>query len=152
MAYKWIMNNVAIINMKMEIAQRLLTGDSARAVSEYLCCDIIMVNEVLADPNFLQACGEELEKGLKIKALAALHNIEVIAGDDKASQATRLKANQYIVDKALEFNGLGGSDNTPANMSQRQLAERLKALQTEAITRAKPIDTGVIDHSLDDML
>jgi len=37
-------------------------------------------------------------------------------------------------------------------MTQDQLARRLKDLQNEALKRAKPIDTGVIDDPLKKMM
>jgi hypothetical protein len=112
--------------------------------------------QIMGGVDFLEQVQEHLEKDIKISGLAALRNIKKIADDPTGSKATQLKANQWLADKALEVNRLGFMTDTPATMTQDQLARRLKELQTEAVKRAKPIDTGVIEHKpsgdLSDML
>lgn len=109
----------------------------------------------MAGNVFSERVKEYLEKDIQISGLAALRNIKAIAAQEGISKATQLKANQWIAEKALELNRLGVDSHSPATMTQDQLSRRLIELQKEAIKRAKPINTGVIDQSpinMDDML
>lgn len=110
---------------------------------------------IMASNVFTERVKEHLEKDILISGLTAVKNIKTIASQEGISKATQLKANQWLAEKALEVNKLGHTES-PATMTQDQLARRLKELQNEAIKRAKPIDTGVIDAlssaSIDDML
>lgn len=111
---------------------------------------------ILGDGEFSAKLLELFKTQAKGVALIAHHNIMRIAFDPLATAATQLKASKILVDIARELEDLSPGDLQPANMTQNQLADRLKALQKEAIKRAKPIETGVIDQpqpaSLDDML
>ena len=148
------MNDIIKADLDREITIKLLEGKSPETVSRELSCDVSRVYGVFRSSEYVKLCGEYLEKGLKSAALQSLHNITTIANDKKASQATRLKANQYIIDKTLEISDAQGHGNTPATMTQDQLASRLRELQREVNKRVKPIDTGVIDHApdIDNML
>lgn len=141
-----------IINQDLteNIVLALLSGENPDNLHKHFSCDILTIHRIMASNVFQERVKENLEKGILINGLAALHNIKRIADDNSISKATQLKANQWLAEKALEINKLGGQGESPANMSQDQLARRLKELQSEAIKRAKPIDTGVID--IDNML
>lgn len=131
------MNDVVKTDIKQIITQKLLQGEKPEDICRGLECDVNAVYAVQSSDNFAQAAIEHLEKNVKAASVKALQNIIKVAEDEKASQATRLKANQYIVDKALEFNELGGGEVSPATMSQQQLATRLAQLQKEAKKRIK---------------
>jgi len=146
------MNDLTNTNLRENITQSLLCGDNPQTVSDKHKCDIKTVLLVMGGKDFLERSTELLEKSVKSQALRAINNIAAIANNEKASDATRLKANMYIADRALDMNAVSGTDSEAATMTQDQLAARLKELQSEAIKRAKPIDGQVIDQSIDDML
>ncbi len=139
------MNEIVNADIKKEIAEKLANGETVDSISKELGCEPSVVSVISQSAEFLSKSAEILEKRVKLASLNALKNVESIANNEKASDATRLKASQFIIDKALEFSGLQGGDDAPSNMTQRQLIDRLKELQDEAINRAKPIDTGVLD-------
>lgn len=143
--YMWCMNDVVKSDIKAKIMQELLNGKDANTLISENKYDPNLVIGVSKSSEFVTQCGLQLERSLKVNAVTALHNIVDIMNDKKASQATRLKANTYIIDKALDFSAIGGAEASPSTMTQDQLAKRLQTLQKEANKRAKPIDTGVID-------
>lgn len=138
-----------------KITIALLSGENPDTLQNKFKCDISLIYKIMASSVFSERVKEYLEKDILISGLAAVKNIKTIASQDGISKATQLKANQWLAEKALEVNKLGHTES-PATMTQDQLARRLKELQNEAIKRAVPIDTGVIDQappqSLDDML
>lgn len=146
------MNDVVKQDITKEIAALLVQGESPSAICKKLKIEENLVYGVMSGQEFAALCMETLDANLRSATLFAVRNIIRMADDEKISAATRLKANQYLVDKAKEIEGLGGSDLSPSTMSQDQLARRLNELQKEAIKRAKPIDTGVDTPNLDDML
>ncbi len=139
-----------------QISNMLIHGESPHKIAESLGISITRVFRVLQDEGFSIQCLEIFKTQAKGVALLAHNNLIRIAFDANASPATQLKASKILVDIARELEELHPSDLDPAHMSQDQLIDRLKSLQKEAIARAKPIDTGVIEHnpstSLDDML
>lgn len=150
------MNDVIKADLKEKIINSLLCGVNPDTTSKEHECELSLVLEIMGGSDFQERISEHLEKEIKINGLAALRNIKTIADDDSANKNTRLRANQWIAEKALEINKLGGFDGSASTMTQSQLARRLQELQAEAIKRAKPIDTGVIEHNsrddLSDML
>ena len=146
------MNDVVKADLRQKIINSLLCGSNPDNASEEHDCDLSLVLEIMGGSDFQERISEHLEKEIKINGLTALRNIKTIADDEDANKNTRLRANQWIVEKTMEFNGLGGSDGAAATMSQDQLARRLQELQQEAVKRAKPIDTGVIDATPQDDL
>ena len=147
-----------IVNQDLaeNIILALLQGENPDTVSERYSCDLKTVYRIMGSNLFSERVKEYLEKDIIISGLSAIRHIKEIALCNEGSKATRLKANQWLAEKALEFNKLGVDSDSPATMTQDQLARRLKELQNEAIKRAKPIETGVIEHNpidpLDDML
>lgn len=143
-------------DQKAKIAERLIHGESPISISNNLNITVNDVLLILGDGDFSARLYDLFKTQAKGLALIAHHNITRIAFDDKASAATQLKASKILVDIARELEELSPNDLEPAHMSQGQLKERLEALQKEAIARAKPIDTGVIDMQssadIDDML
>jgi len=146
------MNDLVKQDLHQLIASKLLAGENPDMIQKEFNCPLYVIHKIMGGNDFLEQASSFLEKSLKLQALTALKNISHIAGDDSISAATRLKANQWIAEKALEFNELGHNDDAPETMTQNQLARRLKELQSEAVKRARPIDAGVIDHDLDGML
>lgn len=150
------MKDLIYLDKRAEIAQKLINGDSPGKIADELNIRLNQVLAILGEGDFSAKCLELFKNQARGLALVALHNISRIAFNPSATAATQLKASKILVDIAREMEDLSPSDLEPAGMTQSQLAERLKALQKEAITRAKPIDTGVIDQlqpaSLDDML
>lgn len=146
------MNDLIKDELGEKIIFALLAGENPDTIKKQFSCDISLIMKIMGSSTFSERIKEFLERDLQLSGLVALKNIKSIASDDKISKATQLKANQWIAEKALELNRLGLSDDTPATMSQDQLARRLKALQTEAIKRAVPIDTGIIEQSIDNMM
>jgi len=150
------MKDLIAYDLKAQIAEKLIHGESPGSISTDLNITLNQVLMVLGDGDFGAKLLELFRKQAKGAALIAHNNILRIAFDKDASPATQLKASKILVDIARELEDLHPNDLEPAYMSQKQLADRLKALQKEVITRAKPIDTGVIEHeappSLDDML
>lgn len=151
-AYCVDMNKIIKADIKSKIAEMLIQGENPENVREKLSCDISEVMGVLSDERFSLKAAEILRSQAQGFALIGLHNIARIANDKEASHATQLKASIALNQIAREYGETLADDLEPSTMSQSQLAARLKALQNEANVRAKPIDTGVIDQSIDDML
>lgn len=147
-----VMNDLVSQDLDEKIILALLQGENPDMVMTKFKCDLKTILKIMGSSGFSERIREYLERDLQLSGLVALKNIKNIASDDKISKATQLKANQWIAERALELNRLGFDADSPATMSQDQLARRLKALQQEAIKRARPIDTGVIEQSIDDML
>ncbi len=149
------MNDLLPIEKTELIVLALLQGENPDIAATKFQCDILTIHKIMASNVFSERVKEFLEKDILISGLTAIKNIKTIASQDGISKATQLKANQWLAEKALEVNKLG-AEETPATMTQDQLARRLKELQNEAIKRAKPIETGVIDQAplinIDDML
>ncbi len=146
------MNDIIKTDLKENIVNLLLCGENPNTIAIKCKCDLNTVLLIMGSTNFLEKCTELVEKSIKSQVLSSIRNITLIANSKTASDVTRLKANQYIVDRSLEFNDNGHDTGEAATMTQEQLAARVKDLQNEVNKRAKPIDTGVIDMSLDDML
>lgn len=145
------MNELVKADLKEKIVVSLLFGEKPEEIAIKHDCDLKHVFRVLRDKNFQERISEYLEKEIKINGLAALRNIKEIADDEQANKNTRLRASQWIAEKALEINNITGSDGSASTMSQDQLARRLQELQKEAVKRSKPIDTGVLDQQLESM-
>lgn len=143
------MSNILPIDLTEKIVTGLLTGENPDILALKYSCELSQIYEIMGGVAFSERIKEYLEKDIQLSGLIALKNIKNIASDNTISKATQLKANQWIAEKALEFNRLGASDDSPATMTQDQLARRLQTLQQEAIKRAKPIETGVLDNMLE---
>lgn len=141
---------------KQKILEKIIHGENLNSISIEFKVSINVILSILGDRDFAAKLLELFTNQAKGMALIAHNNIARIAFDTTASAATQLKASKALVDIARELQELSPNDLEPAYMSQNQLADRLKALQKEAINRAKPINTGVIEHtptpSLDDMI
>lgn len=148
------MANDVLLNSDLaeSIVFDLLNGENPDRLKTKYNCELSLIFGIMDTNVFSERIKEHLEKDIQISGLAAIRNIKEIANNHNISKATQLKANQWLAEKALEFNRLGLDTDSPATMSQDQLARRLKALQAEAVKRVKPIDTGVIEQSIDDML
>lgn len=147
-----VMNDLIKAELTENIVFDLLNGENPGDLTTKHGCELSLIHGIMASSVFSERIKEFLERDIQISGLVAIKNIKSIASDDKISKATQLKANQWLAEKALEFNRLGVDADSPATMTQDQLARRLKSLQAEAHKRAIPIDAGVIDQSLDDML
>lgn len=149
------MNDLINIDFVEKITLSLLSGENPDIVANNHKCDVSAVYGIMRSNVFSERVKEYLEKDILISGLTAVKNIKTIASQDGISKATQLKANQWLAEKALEVNKLADSES-PATMTQDQLSRRLKELQNEAIKRAKPIKTGVIDQApsinMDDMI
>lgn len=143
-------------DQKVKIAEMLIHGESPNNIALTMNISLNTVFQLLGDGDFSARLLELFKNQAKGMAVIAHNNIARIAFDPAASAATQLKASKILVDIARELEDLSPNDLEPANMSQAQLKDRLEALQKEAIARAKPIDTGVIDAQpsadIDDML
>jgi hypothetical protein len=150
------MNDLINQEMTENIVFDLLNGENPDTLKIKYSCELSLIHKIMGSSVFSERIKEFLERDIQISGLVAIKNIKSIASDDKISKATQLKANQWLAEKALEFNRLGIDADSPGTMTQDQLARRLKALQQEAIKRAIPINTGVIESvpspSLDNML
>jgi hypothetical protein len=146
------MNDIIKADPKQKIIEKLLVGDSPEKIAKECQCQLFVVLEIVQSDEFSELIRDFLERDIQISGIIALKNIKKIASDDSISKATQLKANQWIAEKALEYNRLGTNSASPSTMTQDQLARRLKDLQNEALKRAKPIDTGVIDDPLKKMM
>ena len=139
------MNDLVNQELNEKIVIGLLSGENPDTLMIKFSCGYSEIMRVMASNVFSERVKEYLEKDILISGLAAVKNIKTIAGQDGISKATQLKANQWLAEKALDLSRIGLNAESPATMTQDQLARRLKELQSEAIKRAKPIDTGVID-------
>lgn len=150
------MNDLVNPDFVEKITLSLLAGENPEDLSISHNCDVNAIYRIMGGIGFSERVKEYLEKDIIINGLVAVKNIKKIASEDGISKATQLKANQWLAEKALELNRIGLQGESPSTMTQDQLARRLQELQKEAIKRAKPIETGVIEHipsaSLDDML
>lgn len=146
------MNDLITQELTEKIVVSLLSGENPDTIMSKHSCGYSDIMRIMASNVFQERVKEYLEKDIIISGLTAVKNIKTIASQEGISKATQLKANQWLAEKALELNRLGAGVDSPATMTQDQLARRLKELQNEAIKRAKPIDTGVIDNPLEDML
>lgn len=143
------MNDLVTSDLTQKITLALLQGQNPHEIAEAHSCALSQVYEVLGSVAFSQQVKDFLQRDIQISGVIALKNIKKIAEDNTGSKATQLKANQWLAEKALEINRLGNLDDSPATMTQDQLARRLKTLQAEANKRAIPIDTGVLDNMLE---
>lgn len=143
------MNDLIPHDLEQKIILGLLNGENPDTLQKAHNCDLSIIVRIMAGSAFSEQITEYLQRDIQISGLVALKNIKQIASDNSISKATQLKANQWIAEKALEYNRLGAGDDSPATMTQDQLARRLKTLQAEAVKRAKPIDTGVLDNMMD---
>lgn len=150
------MKEIAKIENKQKIFEKIIHGENPNQISIEFGISLNEVLSIFGDRDFAAKLLELFKNQAKGMALIAHNNIARIAFDTTASAATQLKASKALVDIARELQELNPNDLEPAYMSQSQLADRLKALQKEAINRAKPINTGVIENistpSLDDMI
>ena len=140
------MNDVQKTDLNSEIARLLLEGQSHELISKVLSCEVLAVKRVLSSKDFSVKCAEVVENSLKSAALGAVYNLIDIAGDESASNNARIRANEIILSKALEYSDLQGAETPASEMTQAQLIERLNTLQKEAAERAKPIDTVSYTH------
>jgi hypothetical protein len=143
------MNDLIKQDLMENIVLKLLQGENPDTVASAYSCDLKLVMQIMGSNVFSERVKEYLERDIQLSGLLAIKNIKLIAQDNEGSKATRLKANQWLAEKALELNNLGTFDDAPSTMTQDQLARRLKALQAEAVKRAKPIDTGVLDNMME---
>lgn len=143
------MNEIVQDDLVEKITLLLLAGESPHEIQARISCELSLIYRIMGDNVFQERVQEYLEKDLIISGLVAVKNIKHIASEENVSRATKLKANQWLAEKALEINRIGVDSNSPSTMTQDQLARRLKELQNEAIKRAKPIETGVLDNMLD---
>lgn len=145
---------------KQLVVELLLRGESPLYIAKSIGCIQSAVLSVLSCKGFADKCLEVFKSQSKGLALVALHNITRIAFSPDSTPATQLKASKILTDIARELDELSPDDLEPSTMTQSQIAERLKALQKEAASRARPVDTGQIDvpakrvnaPSIDDML
>ena len=136
-------------DQKVKIAEKIINGESPEKIANDLQLKQNHVLSVLGDSEFSAKLLNLFKNQARGIALLAHQNIVRIAFDIRSSAATQLKASKILVDIAREMEELHPNDLEPANMTQAQLADRLKALQKEALNRAKPIDTGVIEQEID---
>lgn len=150
------MTSLISYDQKVKIAEKIIHGENPNSIALTMNIPLNHVLGLLGDGDFSVKLLELFKNQAKGMAVIAHNNIARIAFDDKASAATQLKASKILVDIARELEELSPNDLEPANMSQVQLKDRLDALQKEAIARAKPINTGVIDMQasadIDDMI
>lgn len=144
-AYSQGMKALIPHDQKVKIAEKLINGESPERIATECHTTVNQVIGLLNDGDFSLRLLELFKNQARGVALLAHHNIVRIAFDDKATAATQLKASKILVDIAREMEELHPNDLEPSNMTQAQLSDRLKALQKEAVNRAKPIDTGIID-------
>jgi hypothetical protein len=150
------MKDLIPLDLKRQIAEKIIHGENPNKISLDLNLDINQVFAVLGDKEFSSKAAEIFSSQARGLGLVALHNISRIAFDATASPATQLKASKILADIARELQELHPNDLEPAYMSQKSLTDRLSLLQKEALKRAIPIDGAIIEHeptpSLDDML
>lgn len=137
--------------LKQKILNLLLTGESPENTAKRLECDIFATQAVFESDIFATLSAELIEKRLKSAALRSVTNLSHIANDETIGANPRIRANEILLSKALEIKDLQGQEQSAANMTQDQLIRRLNDLQNEASKRAKPIDTGVIEHDANDL-
>lgn len=145
-------------SVKIQIAEKLINGESLEDISKCLKIRGNSILTILGDPSFSAKLLELFRNQARGLALLALHNITRIAFEENKSvtAATKLKASKMLADIALQLDEIQPGDLDPSSMSQSQLVARLRALQKEAGNRARPINTGQIEQvksvSLADML
>lgn len=145
------MKDIEKQDLNKKIARLLVDGKNPQEVSSYLKCDIESVYSVFRSSEFVSVATDQLSGNVRSASLSALKNIIDISNDKKASQATRLKANQYIVDKALEFKEAGRDDSTLSTMTQDQLDKRFNDFEAELAKRAKKVKIKEVKQSVEDM-
>lgn len=145
------MNDVEIIDLNKKIALNLIEGMTPKKVSEYLGCDISAVNMVFQSKQFVALATDQLSSNVRSASVSALKNIVDISNDKKASDATRLKASQYIVDKALEFKDAARDDNNASAMTQEQLSKRYEEFEAELAKRSKVVEVEHLNDTIEDM-
>ena len=146
------MNSLVTVELTEKIVSDLLQGENPDIVQKRHSCELSLIYRIMGSSTFSERVKEYLERDIQISGLVAIKNIKSIASDDKISKATQLKANQWLAEKALEFNRLGIDADSPATMTQDQIKRRLKSLQDEADRRMIKIDSNIIEQSIDDMM
>jgi hypothetical protein len=151
------MGSVKKVEKEAEIARRLLAGEAPNRIRRKIRCSLSTVFRVMQSQEFASQAIENIDKTIQSLSLIALHNIGRIAFDEDASQATRLKASQFLVDKGIDSAKLGGSAFTPSTMSQDQLIKTLDNMQKERDKRMKELQgesesiPPLIEHTLADL-
>jgi hypothetical protein len=145
------MNDIIKDDLNQKIIELLLKGDDPVFISRKLDCPLNMVMAIMGSESFREICKENIESLIVFNGLAAVKRIEETSRLS-TSELARLGAAKWLADNALNINKLGIVSESPSTMSQDQLARRLKDLQKEAVKRAIPIDTGVIEHDIDKMM
>lgn len=145
------MNDIVNIDLNRKIAEQLILGKTPEEVQSQLKCGIDIVLGVFHSSGFVAVATDQLSGNVRSASLSALRNIIDISNDSKASTATRLKANTYLVDRALEFKEAGRDDNSPTMMSADQLNKRYEEFEKELSKRAKKIKAKPIIDNVEDM-
>ena len=146
------MNDIVNNNdLKTEIITRLLDGESEQSILEDLQCGKFMVNSVISSDIFATNAAEIVQKRLNSAALRSVVILSQIMDNEEIGANPRIRAAEILLSKSLEIQQTqGGSDIEPSTMTQPQLIKYFTDLQKEVMSRAKPVDTGIID--MDDML
>lgn len=138
------------------IAKLLDEGHEPRAISKAVSCSTQAVYDVLKSAQYhdwqRQTVLAELGgRGARIAVKALIE----IAGNKRSPASARVSA----ADKLLQYTGYAVDnattlDQSPANMTQAQLQNRLNELQSEAANRSKPavIEGTATTINVDDLL
>ena len=146
------MSDIIKQDLRDKIAENLLLGKTPEQTANKLNCDIFSVFEVLRSEKFRANLTDQLAANVQSASLTAFRNIILISQNKKASDATRLKACQYIVDKATEEKAINKGNATPSTMTQEELAKAYEAFEAEILKRAKHIDIKTIPNDIEDLL
>lgn len=148
------MTKVTVFDTELQnkIATLLVNDEKPKDVAIKCDCSIDTVYDVQKSAKYVQYVHSSITMQLigEGMPLALKHWLAVLR-DKKASTGAKNTA----ADKIFHYTGIVVSeqgkamDKSPANMSQSELQDRLKQLQSEAANRAKPM---VIEQGVDDLL
>ena len=147
------MNEITVFDTKLQnnIASLLYVGRDYKDIAKSCHCTLKTVYDVKNSHKYATVCCDFAYQELFTRgAKAAVSCLIDVVEDDKAPKATRVSA----ADKLLHYTGLrvteqGTLEQSPSNMSQKQIKERLAALQHESASRASVVNTVTIEGSID---
>lgn len=155
------MTKITLFNSDLHnrVAAELTKGGSVESISRKCECSTDVVYSVKNSQKYAQLCyNSAMQELMTTGAKEAVKTLVEIARDNSASATSRVSAS----DKILHYTGCtidenGNLEKSPSNMTQEELNNMLKSLQTEAASRAEVASTTIIEgekaeESLTDIL
>ena len=138
-------------DLRNKIATMLYDGIAPVTVSAECGCTVNVVYDLKNSHKFATVCYNlAYQELMTVGAKAAVDCLIGVVKDNMSTRAIKVSA----ADKLLHYTGLrvteqGLIEKSPGNMTQKEIQDRLQQLQIEASSRAKVLDTTIIDTTCD---